>query len=116
MPLDYEDTQLQIEALIQSKRRLDACMDTAEKLFGREIIEGEFFTAAYQLFDQQVKLIEAVSDLPVDVSWFVYENDCGRKGYEAGPEGEVIAVKTVQDLMDLAEIEKELEERNGHSD
>ena len=111
MPLDREDTHLQIETLIQSKRRLDACMDTAEKLFGREIIEGEMFTVAYQLIDQQVKLIEAASELPVDVVWFIYENDCGRKGFEAGPGGDVRAVRTVQDLMNLAEAEKDLEDQ-----
>jgi hypothetical protein len=115
MGLGREDTQLQIESLIQSKHRLDACMDTAETLFGREIIEGEFFTVAYQLIDQQVKLIEAASELPVDVEWFVYENDCGRNGYEAGPEGEIRAVKTVEDLMDLAEAEKGMEDEDGHT-
>jgi hypothetical protein len=49
------------------------------------------------------------------VEWFVYENDCGRNGYEAGPEGEIRAVKTVEDLMDLAEAEKGMEDEDGHT-
>ena len=103
--MDRHDTQLQIESLLKSKRRLDACMDTAEKLFGNQIIEGNFFSTAYKLLEQNIHLIEIASDLPVDLSWFVFENDCGRNGYEAGVDGDVRAVKTVEDLLDLAEME-----------
>ena len=108
--MDRHDTQLQIESLLKSKRRLDACMDTAEKLFGNQIIEGEIFTVTYAIIEQQIELIEIASDLPVDLSWFVFENDCGRNGYEAGVDGDVRAVKTVEDLLDLAEREAESED------
>ena len=103
--MDRHETKLRIESFFKSKRRLDACIDTAERLFGDQIIEGEFCTVAYQLLEQQVELIETASDLPVDLSWFIWDNDCGRNGYEAGVDGDVRAVKTVEDLLDLAERE-----------
>lgn len=107
MSLDRHETKNMIANLLENKRRLDQCMDQAKKLFGGEIIEGTLFTAAYQVLEQCIHLIEKASEPPVDLSWYVWENDCGRNGFEAGPEGDVRAVRTVEDLLDLAEREGE---------
>ena len=37
------------------------------------------------------------------IDWFINENDCGRKAYEAGYEGRLRPIRTVEDLLDLIE-------------
>ena len=37
------------------------------------------------------------------LDWFIHENDCGRKGYEAGYEGRIKPIRTIEDLLDLIE-------------
>ena len=41
------------------------------------------------------------------LDWFVHDNDCGRKAYEAGYEGRLKPIRTVEDLLDLIEQEDE---------
>ena len=35
------------------------------------------------------------------LDWYCYENDMGKKGYDAGFDGEVKPIKTLEDLADL---------------
>lgn len=37
------------------------------------------------------------------LEWFVYENDCGDRGHDAGYDGNHKPVKTIDDILDLME-------------
>ena len=47
-------------------------------------------------------LKEKYNDVKCDwIGWFVYENDFGKKGYEAGYDGNMKPIKTISNLWDL---------------
>ena len=49
----------------------------------------------------------AIGDTATWLDWFVHENDCGRKGHEAGYDNRVKPIRTAEDLIDLIEAEDE---------
>lgn len=103
--MDRNDTKIQIEELIQNKLFLDLCMNKAEELFGDAVINGDMFRAAYTAIDQVIKLITMTSEPAVDLGWYVWENDSGRFGLQAGVGDEMREIRTVEDLLDLAEMD-----------
>lgn len=71
--------QLRIEQVAALYRKLNAASDALEKLTGCNM-DSPLLLAMWQLFDAQV---DAVSELLGDshgwLSWFIWENGCGRK-------------------------------------
>lgn len=61
------------------------------------------------LLDDQVKIVATlIGDTKGGLDWFLFENECGDKGYEAGvDEGEVRSIKTVEDYLWLVDLYKE---------
>ena len=82
------DTYKQIDRAYESFRKLTGC-----------IPESEIAQALYQPFDRYT---DAVSKLVGDqgkwLEWFIWDNGCGEKGYEAHIGGKTIKVYNVKDL------------------
>ena len=67
-----------------------------------------WYDAAFGLINVAIKATaEAIGDKHEWLEWFVLENDCGRKGHEAGYEKRLKPIRTVDDLLDLLEAEEE---------
>jgi len=50
-----------------------------------------------------------IGDTKAGLDWFLFENECGDKGYEAGiDEGETRPIKTVEDYLWLVDLNKDL--------
>ena len=45
----------------------------------------------------------AIGDKSNWLEWMIHENDCGRKGYEAGPSGDMRQIQSAEDLLCLIE-------------
>ena len=66
------------------------------------------YTAVFELIDVAIMAAgEAIGDTATWLDWFIHDNDCGRKGYDAGYEGRLKPIRTVEDLLDLIEAEEE---------
>ena len=56
--------------------------------------------------------IKAIAELAGDkdqfIDWYIYENDFGRKKYEAGYDGKMKPIKNTRDLLNLIEEGKKL--------
>ena len=63
------------------------------------------YTAVFELIDVAILAIaSAIGDSTGEwLDWFIHENDCGRKGYEAGYEGRIKPITTAEYLLDLIE-------------
>lgn len=55
--------------------------------------------------------LKAVSEILGDecdwIDWFIWENDCGEKGYEAGFKDNLKKIKTIEDLYGLIKEEND---------
>jgi hypothetical protein len=59
------------------------------------------------LEEAYVKLIaELAGDAYRWIDWYIYENDFGRKKYEAGYDGNLKPIKSTRDLLNLIQEEK----------
>src|ERR1035437_6643131 len=107
-----------IETLIAIYKEMDAVCDQAKGILGIEV-DSKLLDPFWRAFDGYVKAVSAlVGDAGAEwLSWFIWENDCGEKGMEAGYDKRLRPVKTVRQLVALIErgIHRNAESQNRTS-
>lgn len=101
-----------IEGIITDYRRLDAACDSAMKA-GAMDPSGPLHDAIWRSFSGILDRID-VDDW---ISWYIYENECGKKAMQAkgcGKRG-IMPIKTCRDLARLI-VESEEHSRNVQGD
>jgi len=69
-------------------------------------IQSDFIASIYKLYDVAVKTAENLVDDNWDyLSWFIFENDCGRKKLECEYKGKKYAITSIEDLAEFITIE-----------
>jgi hypothetical protein len=96
------DAKAMLRKLVDTKIELDAYWSDLDKRIGLAT-ESPFGLASWKPIEH---LIECVSMLVNDefnsVSWFILDNEYGRKGMEHSmPDGTMKRVKTIDDLLDV---------------
>jgi len=84
--------------------RLERAMKEREKV--QEAIDvlapGAVYEYGSQLIDDYIALMEDAFDIQnEDVSWFVFENDFGRKGYSCWCNDELCQIKSAKDMFNF---------------
>lgn len=70
-----------IERLIKCKTDLDSQFNLLDQVF--DVIGSDFYEACYITFDVATEAIADKLDISIeDLSWFIFDNDCGREGLE----------------------------------
>lgn len=91
-----------IKKLQQKLTKADKSMEMMYSVFGRNP-EGPFQDGIYGLFDMAIDgVAKAIGDEDDWLSWFIYENDWGKKGYEAGYEP-MVKIKSIEDFVTILE-------------
>ena len=98
-----------LENLIGHVKRRNEFDDKFYDLFGGR--PGNSDTSPYRfvedLFDDQIKLVaELIGGSKDDLEWFVYENKCGNRGYQAGIDGDMRNIRTVENYLWLVDLEQ----------
>lgn len=74
----------------------------------KAISMGGFSELGFDFLDYFIELLsESVGDTQNWIYWFVFEDEFGANGYEAGYDGGTTPIKTVDDLWQLIEEGKE---------
>lgn len=98
--------QEKIELIQKLQRRLEKANKSMEMMyavFGRNP-EGPFQDGIYGLFDMAIDgVAKAIGDDSDWLSWFIYDNDWGKKGYEAGYKP-MVKVKSIEDFVTMMEM------------
>ena len=80
---------------------------TLEAALGVSLIQSKIWSATWQMFDLMLAAVAGqIGDESEWLSWYVYENDCGARGMEAGYDGRMKPIRTAVDLVRLVEEEK----------
>ena len=62
------------------------------------------YEAIFGLLDVAIRATSAaIGDNIEWLEWMIYENDCGRKGHEAGRANTMRPIRTAEDILDLIE-------------
>jgi hypothetical protein len=92
----FKITVKQIDDIVTAYKELREIFDAAEKL-GCIDINGKLFEKTWKLYDRTSK--------PLDpegwIDWYIWENDCGVKGYECTFDGKTIAVTNTTQLTEI---------------
>jgi hypothetical protein len=94
-----------IEKFIKIHKQRELLIDKLQELFGfaDSVV---LYDTLFAMEDFSIELVEEiVGDKTKWIEWFVYENDCGEREYEAGPKDNLKKIKTVDDLLELIENE-----------
>ena len=89
----------EIVRLIEAYKALETQWNRASEIFGMDH-ESDFGRAIWSGITGWMDLLEyAITGSETDwLSWYIYENACGKKGYEATINGETRGIRTVDDL------------------
>jgi len=91
-----------VERLIARYQALSAQLDKVTEIFGPSGYESDFFVAVFGPMNDLLDVTaEMVGDKAGWISWFICDNECGKRGMSAGPKGKMRRIKTVADLMRL---------------
>ena len=102
-----------IENLIKQVKRESEFEEKFHELFGDYPgINSEtcLYRFVKDMLNDQIKIVSAlIGDNKEGLQWFLFDNECGDKGYEAGiDEGDIRPIKTIEDYLWLVDIGKEL--------
>jgi hypothetical protein len=99
-----------LRCLCDDYQKLNEIQEAVEDVFGSYITESPFFKPIWELFDHSLdSVVSQIGDEGEWVRWFIYENDCGKKGYKAGLGNDLNKIKTVEELLELIEGNKQKE-------
>jgi hypothetical protein len=85
-----------IQQIVSDYKMLNDCCDAAI-VFGAMNIDGKLFTAIWSAFDTMLKII----DQHDWISWYLFDNDCGKRKMEAGHDGKLSKISTPKQLAQL---------------
>lgn len=98
-----------LEMLVSNVRLKRQFAEKFRELFGG--IPGDCDACLYQfaekLVSDQIRLIAAIiGDTKDGLEWFIYENECGEKGMQAGIDGEDLReIRSIDDYLWLVELD-----------
>lgn len=95
-----------VDQLIEHKRKIDDFVDKFQKMFGTFPGNGECSYEEFSmLFHDYILLVsKQIGETKDGIEWFVWENDCGAKGLEAGKVGgEMEPIRTADDYVNFIE-------------
>jgi len=87
-----------VKTIINSYHRLSAACD-AYRAIGAMEVDGELHNAIWTSFEHMLSII----DEDGWISWFIYENDCGKRKMKAGYDGKNKVIDTPEKLVKLIE-------------
>ena len=101
--MTHADKVKQINTLVSSYRKLDSVLDSLNASVGLDL-DSPLFTVSWATFQLALTTTATlIGDKAEWLDWYIYENDCGDKGYEAGPKEAMRSIRSVEDLLWLIE-------------
>lgn len=94
-----EKIKAEIAKLLVAYQDLDRQWTAAQNAIGLDI-ESEFGRAVWAMFDGWMTALEnAMGDQGYWLSWFIHDNQCGKRGLSATINGESREIRTLDDLV-----------------
>lgn len=91
----------EIEKFIKIYKKREKLLDNLQELFGFSDDSSVYKT----LFEQEEYMLDLLEEVLQDddkwIEWYIYENDCGDRGFEAGYDGMKKPINSVDDLVEL---------------
>ena len=99
-----------IEELIKDYNKLTIFCDSVLELFGNSP-ESKFFDIIWEQFEKRLSFIEETFKTEDWISWYIYDNECGKGKLEAGFKDNMKKIENVDDLIYVIELTNKLEEK-----
>ena len=92
----FKITAEQVDDIVKAYTELKEVFEAAEKL-GCIDINGKLFEKTWRLYDRTSKPLGPEGW----IDWYIWDNDCGKKGYECKYNGKTIAVTNTKQLAEI---------------
>ena len=100
------ETIVMLEAWKAQHAAIEAVMHDIETAFG-SIPDSPLFNVSWESFDLYTETLQKLLGADTWMEWFQAENDMGERGHEAGYDGQLFKIRTLDDLYVLIEIGRE---------
>jgi len=85
-----------IDVIVEAYKRLDSVCAAANEL-GAMDYEGKLFKSIWKSFEDLLGMIDG----DYWISWYIYDNDCGKSAMKAGKVGKTKPIRTSRQLAQL---------------
>lgn len=103
--LTHDEKLMLLEEWLQGHLLLSEQIDRIGSYF--DSATGPLFDAAWGVFDGYTGAVsKLIGDAHGWLNWFQHENNMGTKGLEAGFDGDLRAIRSVNDLLWLIEVDE----------
>ena len=95
-----------IQKVIDEQKRTEKLIDKFQDLFGFSdgvLCYDTLFKSEDLIYKLAAQLIGDDQDW---LEWYIFENNCGEKGLEAGYDGQMKPIKSIDDLLELIDNKK----------
>jgi hypothetical protein len=103
MKIDHKYKIRLIQTAISEYKAMNDAGDKMNQLFGI-LSDCKAMLPFWVQFDSYLKVLsELVGDKDKWIEWYIFENDCGKKAFEAGYDKKLKPIKTASQLVQLIE-------------
>ncbi len=98
-----------IQKIVDAYKELNKLSEHMADIFGCSSTDGAFWDPVWKLLDVAIdQLSENIGDRSDWISWYIFDNQCGKKGLEVRlADGKKLKkIKTVDDLVKVIEFNK----------
>lgn len=97
--IDKKELKKILVKFLSEREELHSHLKSLKNMIGIDY-ESHLISAILKLEASQIELIEKMAGCNSDcLYWYVYENNCGSKGMEAGIDDDMREIRTVDDLV-----------------
>lgn len=91
-----------ISTFVENYQNISKQIDVLDKFFNVNV-DGEFINAIYRSLEDYTSCVEKLTGYDENewVSWYIFDNDCGKKGLLANDK----RITSVEDLVNILEEE-----------
>lgn len=94
-----------VTELVHHHKKLENLSDSISNIFGT--CDGKLYDTVYNMFDAYTDAVsDAIGDDFEYVQWYIFENECGKRGLICSFGKKDCHIKTVSDLIEFIELTK----------
>jgi len=93
-----------VKKFIERYEKMEDSFEDIFSIFGVGVIDSKLYDGCYGMLDSCIELISLMLDDTHDwLNWYIYDNECGKKEFKAGYNGNTKKISCLEDILALIE-------------
>ena len=99
-----ESQKILVRKFLERYEKMEDSFEDIFSVFGVGVVDTKLYDGCYGLVDSCIEFISLMLDDTHEwLNWYIYDNECGKRGFEAGYYSDVKKISSLDDLFMLIE-------------